>query len=155
MTYQFPPPYLGAWSVPYLCSTKMESLPGVASPALSELPNMRSLALRYAASRSSRDSLSDVSINYKTEYMLTYFSFADMPLSFPSLPASEVAFDGLPPVFSSPPRRMIFMAGIGGGGVFPEVGGLEILVNVSGNLQNGVLKIRTDPVSLSYVCVIW
>lgn len=41
------------------------------------------------------------------------------------------------------------MVGIGGGGVLPEVGGLEMLVNVSGNLQNGVLNIRTDPLSLS------
>ena len=32
-------------------------LPGVASPVLSSLPKMRSLALLYAASRSSRDNL--------------------------------------------------------------------------------------------------
>jgi hypothetical protein len=67
-----------------------------------------------------------------------------------SLPVSEVALDGLPAVSPSPPLRMIFIAGTAGGGVFPEVGGLEILVKDSGSLQNGVLKIRTEPVLLSY-----
>jgi hypothetical protein len=45
---------------------------------------------------------------------------------------------------------MIFIAGIDGGGVFPDVGGFEILVNDCGSLQNGVLKMRTDPATLSY-----
>ena len=37
------------------------SLPGVTSPAFSSFPNMRSLALLYAASLSSRDNLGPVS----------------------------------------------------------------------------------------------
>jgi len=64
-------------------------------------------------------------------------------LSFPSLPVSEVVLEGLGPV--SPPLRIIFIAGIIGGGVFPEVGGLDIVVNDGGSLQNGVRKIRTAP----------
>ena len=63
----------------------------------------------------------------------------------PSLPVSEVALEGLGPVSPSPPLRMIFIAGIVGGGVLPEVGGLEILVKEGGSLQKGVLKIRTAP----------
>jgi hypothetical protein len=67
----------------------------------------------------------------------------------PSLPVSDVALEGLGPVSPSPPLRMIFIAGIVGGGVFPEVGGLEILVKEGGSLQNGVLKIRTAPATES------
>lgn len=83
-----------------------------------------------------------------------YLSFADFSLSFPSLPVSEVAFDGLGPVSPSPPLRMIFIAGIVGGGVFPEVGGLEILVSEGGSRQKGVLKMRTAPATASTWCVI-
>jgi len=107
------------------------SVSGVASPAFSELPNIRSLALLYAASLSSLDN----------------FSLADNDLSLPSLPVSDVALEGLPPV--SPPLRMIFIAGSVGGGVLPDVGGFEILVSDCGNLQNGVLKMRTDPATAS------
>jgi hypothetical protein len=78
-----------------------------------------------------------------------YFSFAESDLSLPSLPVSDVAFEGLGPVSPSPPLRMIFIAGILGGGVFPEVGGFEMLVREGGNLQNGVLKIRTAPSTAS------
>jgi hypothetical protein len=67
----------------------------------------------------------------------------------PSLPVSDVALEGLGPVSPSPPLRMIFIAGIVGGGVLPEVGGLEILVKEGGSLQNGVLKIRTAPATES------
>jgi len=70
-------------------------------------------------------------------------------LSLPSLPVSEVALEGLGPVSPSPPLRIIFIAGIVGGGVLPEVGGLEILVREGGSLQNGVLKIRTAPATES------
>ena len=75
----------------------------------------------------------------------THFSFAERDLSLPSLPVSDVAFEGLGPVSPSPPLRMIFIAGIVGGGVFPEVGGFEILVKDGGSRQNGVRKIRTAP----------
>jgi hypothetical protein len=68
-------------------------------------------------------------------------------LSLPSLPVSEVALEGLAPVSPSPPLRMIFMVGIVGGGVFPEVGGFEMLVNEGGSLQNGVRNIRIAPAS--------
>lgn len=132
-------------------------LPGVASPPLSSLPNIRSLALLYAASRSSRDSLSlsqYILVDVKNALQTTYFSFADSDLSFPSLPVSEVAFDGLGPVSPSPPLRMIFIAGIVGGGVLPDVGGLEMLVNEGGSLQNGVRKMRTAPATASTWCVI-
>jgi hypothetical protein len=44
---------------------------------------------------------------------------------------------------------MIFIAGIVGGGVFPEVGGFEMLVKEGGNLQNGVLNMRTAPSTAS------
>lgn len=84
----------------------------------------------------------------------TYFSFADKDLSFPSLPVSEVALDGLGPVSPSPPLRMIFIVGMVGGGVLPVVGGLEILVNEGGSLQNGVRKMRTAPATASTWCVI-
>ena len=67
----------------------------------------------------------------------------------PSLPVSDVALEGLGPVSPSPPLRMIFIAGIVGGGVLPEVGGLEMLVKEGGSLQNGVLKIRTAPATES------
>lgn len=67
----------------------------------------------------------------------------------PSLPVSEVALEGLGPVSPSPPLRMIFIVGIVGGGVLPEVGGLEILVKEGGSLQKGVLKIRTAPATES------
>src|SRR5208282_4376366 len=67
--------------------------------------------------------------------MSTHLSFADRLFSFPSLPDSEVALEGLPLVPPFPPLRMIFIAGIVGGGVFPEVGGFEILVNDCSNLQ--------------------
>lgn len=79
--------------------------------------------------------------------IFTYFSLADKDLSFPSLPSSEVAFDGLSPVSPSPPLRMIFIIGIVGGGVLPDVGGFEMLVKVAGSRQNGVRKIRTLPAS--------
>lgn len=65
-----------------------------------------------------------------------------------SLSVSEVAFDGDSPV-SAPPLRIIFIAGIAGGGVLPVVGGFEIVVSDCGSLQNGVLKMRTDPATLS------
>jgi len=78
-----------------------------------------------------------------------YFSFAESALSLPSLPVSEVVLDGLGPVSPSPPRRMIFIAGIVGGGVFPEVGGLDMLVNDGGSRQNGVRNIRTAPATAS------
>ena len=67
----------------------------------------------------------------------------------PSLPVSDVALEGLGPVSPSPPLRMIFIAGIVGGGVLPEVGGLEMLVKEGGSLQNGVLKMRTAPATES------
>ena len=67
----------------------------------------------------------------------------------PSLPVSEAALEGLVPVSPSPPRRIIFIAGIVGGGVLPEVGGFEILVKDCGSLQNGVLNIRTAPATAS------
>ena len=70
-------------------------------------------------------------------------------MSLPSLPVSEVALEGLGPVSPSPPLRMIFIVGIVGGGVLPEVGGLEILVKEGGSLQKGVLKIRTAPATES------
>lgn len=79
----------------------------------------------------------------------TYFSLADCAFSLASLPVSEVAFEGLGPVSPSPPLRMIFIAGRLGGGVFPVVGGFEILVNDGGILQNGVRKIRTAPTTAS------
>lgn len=79
----------------------------------------------------------------------TNFSFADRDLSFPSLPVSEVALEGLGPVSPSPPLRMIFIVGIVGGGVLPEVGGFEMLVKEGGSLQNGVLKILTAPATES------
>jgi len=63
----------------------------------------------------------------------------------PSLPVSEVVFDGLGPVSPSPPLRMIFIAGTVGGGVFPVVGGFDMLVNDAGSLQKGVRNIRTAP----------
>jgi hypothetical protein len=44
---------------------------------------------------------------------------------------------------------MIFIVGIVGGGVLPEVGGLEILVKEGGSLQKGVRKIRTAPATES------
>ena len=88
--------------------------------------------------------------SYKFKGTSTHLSFADRPFSFPSLPDSDVALEGLPLVPPFPPLRMIFIAGIDGGGVFPDVGGFEILVNDCGSLQNGVLKIRTDPATLSY-----
>lgn len=72
----------------------------------------------------------------------------------PSLPASDVAFETLPPV--SPPLRIIFMAGVGaGGGVWPVVGGLEMLVNDCGKRQKGVRNILTDPAVASTWCVMW
>jgi hypothetical protein len=77
-----------------------------------------------------------------------------MDLSFPSLPVSEVAFEWLVPASPSPPLRIIFMAGIVGGGVFPEVGGFDILVSEGGSLQKGVRKIRTAPATESTWCVI-
>ena len=79
----------------------------------------------------------------------TNFSFAESDLSLPSLPVSEVALEGLGPVSPSPPLRMIFIVDIVGGGVLPEVGGLEILVKEGGSLQKGVLKIRTAPATES------
>jgi len=78
-----------------------------------------------------------------------YFSFAESAFSLPSLLVSEVALDGLGPVSPSPPLRIIFIAGIVGGGVFPEVGGFEMVVNDGGSLQKGVLKIRTAPATAS------
>ena len=73
-----------------------------------------------------------------------HFSLADKDFSFESLPSSDVAFDGLPAF--SPPLRIIFMVGTEvGGGVLPEVGGLEMLVNDCGSLQKGVRKMRTEP----------
>jgi hypothetical protein len=70
-------------------------------------------------------------------------------LSLPSLPVSEVALEGLGPVSPSPPLRIIFIAGIVGGGVLPEVGGFEMLVKEGGSLQKGVLKILTAPATES------
>jgi hypothetical protein len=84
-----------------------------------------------------------------------YFSFAEMDLSFPSLPVSEVALELPVPASPSPPLRIIFMVGIFGGGVFLEVGGFDILVREGGNLQKGVRKIRTAPATESTWCVIW
>jgi hypothetical protein len=78
---------------------------------------------------------------------VTYFSLAERDLSLPSLPVSEVAFDGLRPFSPSPPLRMIFIIGMVGGGVLPVVGGFETLVKVAGSRQNGVLNMRTDPAS--------
>jgi hypothetical protein len=40
---------------------------------------------------------------------------------------------------------MIFIAGTVGGGVFPVVGGLDMLVNDAGSLQKGVRNMRTAP----------
>lgn len=83
---------------------------------------------------------------------VTYLSLADMrPL--PSLPVSDVALDGLLRVSPSPPLRMIFTVGILGGGVLPDVGGLETVVKGGGSLQNGVRKMRTAPASESTRCV--
>lgn len=79
----------------------------------------------------------------------TYFSLAERAFSLPSLPVSEVALDGLWPASPSPPLRIIFMAGIVGGGVFPEVGGFDILVNEGGKRQKGVRNIRTAPATAS------
>jgi len=77
-------------------------------------------------------------------------SFALRPLSLPSLPVSDVALEGLGPVPPSPPLRIIFIAGGGaGGGVLPEVGGFEILVNEGGSRQKGVRNIRTAPATAS------
>ena len=80
---------------------------------------------------------------------MPYFSLAVNDLSFPSLPVSEVAFEVFGPLSPSPPLRMIFIAGIVGGGVLPVVGGFEILVNEGGNRQKGVRKIRTAPATAS------
>jgi hypothetical protein len=80
---------------------------------------------------------------------ITHFSLADNDLSFPSLPVSDVVLEGLPPVSPSPPLLMIFIAGICGGGVFPVVGGFDILDNDGGSRQNGVRKIRTEPATAS------
>jgi hypothetical protein len=88
-------------------------------------------------------------LNNSTSYYTTYFSLAERALSLPSLPVSDVAFEGLGPVSPSPPLRMIFMAGTVGGGVFPVVGGLEMLVREGGSLQKGVRKIRTAPATES------
>lgn len=85
----------------------------------------------------------------------TNFSFAARALSLPSLPVSEVALEGLGPVSPSPPLRIIFIAGIVGGGVFPEVGGLDTLVNGAGSRQNGVRNIRTAPATASTRWVKW
>lgn len=78
-----------------------------------------------------------------------YFSLAESALSFPSLPVSDVSFEVFGPVSPSPPLRMIFIAGMAGGGVLPEVGGFEILVSGGGRRQNGVRKIRTAPATAS------
>jgi len=83
----------------------------------------------------------------------TDFSFADRALSLPSLPVSDVVFEGLGPVSPSPPLRMIFIVGNVGGGVLPVVGGFEILVRDGGRRQNGVRKIRTLPATVSTWCV--
>ena len=125
-------------------------VPGVASPVLSSLPNIRSLALLYAASRSSRESLLRlVRVRFRCLFGDAHFSFAERLLSLPSLPVSEVALEGLGPVSPSPPRRMIFIVGMVGGGVFPVVGGFEILVNEGGRRQKGVRKMRTAPATAS------
>jgi hypothetical protein len=77
------------------------------------------------------------------------FSLAERAFSLPSLPVSEVALDGLGPVSPSPPLRIIFIAGMVGGGVLPEVGGFDILVNEGGSRQKGVRNIRTAPATAS------
>lgn len=81
---------------------------------------------------------------YRQQIMYnSYFSLADRDLSLPSLPVSEVAFEGLGPVSPSPPLRMIFIIGTTGGGVLPDVGGFDTAVRDGGSRQKGVLKIRT------------
>lgn len=73
----------------------------------------------------------------KLALRVSHLSLVPGVFSLPSLPFSDVAFESIAP-FSSP-LRMIFMAGIIGGGVLPVVEGVDILVNDRGILQNGVL----------------
>lgn len=87
------------------------------------------------------------SIPYTDRLQLeTYLSEADKFWFLLSVPDSELGLDWSA-VLS--PLLMIFIAGTFDGGVFPDVGGFEMLVKDSGIRQKGVLKIRIAPAAES------